>query len=164
MPLASLQETASATLRELQPKAEEALWLRGDSKTEPCSPITKCNSLRKRRLDAMLSPCSTYHRSTEIVWFPTVNACVPVAFPIRRNRGSERTFCIQSLVLQTIPPSRFVPHFKVALGKSKLFAVCKIKENKVGSECKCCAPVCLGRGTPKLNPACPRPKACNAYL
>lgn len=89
---------------------------------------------------------------------------MPVAFPIPRNRVSERTFCIQFLVLQAIPLSGFVPHFKVALGKMKLFAICKIKEDKVGSEFKCCAAVCLGKDTPKLNPTCPRPKPCNGYL
>jgi len=157
MPLASLWGTLPQPLCELQPKAEEGLGPHGDSKMEAHIPITKCSLLRKRHLDAVLSPRNTYHRSAEIGF-------LPAAFPVRRNRGSERAFCIQPLVLQAMPPSGFVPHSGVALSESKLFAVCKIKDNKVGSELKCCAPVCLGRGAPRLNPACPRPKPCDADL
>lgn len=129
------------------------------------SSITEHHScLHAKEKDAELSPCSSCHCSTQITQFLTCNFYVPVAFPMPRNKGSEKTFCIQSLVLQTIPPSGFVPHFKMSLGRSKMFAVCKITENKVGSECKCCALIFMGRGTSRLNPACPRPKPCNAYL
>lgn len=130
------RNSASATLCKLWPMAEEGLRLSGGSKTEQLHHKTPVHTLRKRHLDAMLWPCNTCHCSTEILWFPTFNLYMPVAFPMHRKRRLERILCIWSLVSQTILPSGFVLHFKVDLGKSKSFAVCTIKKKKVGSKCK----------------------------
>lgn len=123
-------------LGKLWPMAEEGLRLSGGSKTEQLHHKTPVHTLRKRHLDAMLSPCNTCYCSTEILWFPTFTLYMPVAFPMHRKRRLERILCIWSLVSQTILPSGFVLHFKVDLGKSKSFAVCTIKKKKVGSKCK----------------------------
>lgn len=50
---------------------------------------TPVHTIRKRHLDAMLSPYNTRHCSTEILWFPTCHLYIPVAFPINRKRRLE---------------------------------------------------------------------------
>lgn len=84
---------------------------------------TPVHTLRKRHLDAILSCYNTCHCSTEILWSPTCNLFIPVAFPMHRKKELERILYVQSLVSQTILPSGFVLHFKVDLSKSNMFAV-----------------------------------------
>lgn len=134
--LPSLQETLPQLPYMSYSRRQRRVWGRVMTVKQSSSIIEHHSCLHTKEEDAVLSPCNTCHCSTEIFQFLTCNLYVPVAFPIPRNKASERTFCIQSLVLQTIPPSGFVPHFKVALGRSKMFAAFRMKENKVGSECK----------------------------